>query len=57
VVPDRLPLGVLVKEQTYVDDRDPSSYRKVPRLAWKYSMDGSLLVGPDATETRVKAAP
>ena len=42
VVPDGaltgLPLGVLVTEPTEVDDKDPSSYRKVPWLARKYAM-------------------
>ena len=42
VVPDGaltgLPLGVLVTEQTEVDDKDPSSYQKVPWLARKYAM-------------------
>ena len=42
VVPDGaltgLPLGVLVTEQTEVDDKDLASYRKVPWLARKCAM-------------------
>jgi tetratricopeptide (TPR) repeat protein len=33
-----LPFGVLVTEQTDVDTKDPSGYRKVPWLARKYAM-------------------